>query len=201
MANAYLKRREARLAVDALKRWIVFGMVISAMMLAIGAWRYYLVIGANDVLWRGIAILGALGFVAAVLFPVIWKGPEQALSKVMRKFGEALFAALLVLVYGLMIAPVGWLLRGIKGRDPIYAWDDKAPVGMEGWRGKEVLFETNSGRPGRPSLGRRLVGVLRFFVGRGHYVFLPALVILIALGLVLFFVQSSALAPFIYTLF
>jgi len=31
--------------------------------------------------------------------------------------------------------------------------------------------------------------------------FLPTLVILLALGLVLFFVKATALAPFIYTIF
>jgi hypothetical protein len=45
------------------------------------------------------------------------------------------------------------------------------------------------------------VNVLQFFARRGHYVFLPTLLILLALSVVLFFVKSSALAPFIYTLF
>jgi hypothetical protein len=201
MANTYLKRREARLAFDELKREIIFGMVISTMMLSVGAWRYFIVIGANDILWGGIAALGALGLVAALVFPVLWKGPEGVLSAVMRRLGGVLLGALLALVYVLLIAPVGWLVRKMKGLDPIYTWDETVPAGMEGWHRKEVLFETNIGHTGKPNLLRRLLGVLRFFVGRGHYVFLPALVILIALGMVLFFVQSSALAPFIYTLF
>ena len=51
------------------------------------------------------------------------------------------------------------------------------------------------------ALARRFLGVLQFFAARGHYVYLPTLVILMSLGLVLFFVKSSALAPFLYTLF
>ena len=57
------------------------------------------------------------------------------------------------------------------------------------------------GRRGKPSLTRRFLTVLQFFARRGHYIFLPTLVVLLALGLVLFFVKSSVLAPFIYTLF
>lgn len=201
MAKTYLERRAARLAHEDLKREIIFGMVISTLLLATGLWRYYIVVGANDVLWQGVAWLGAVGWLAAIVLPVLWKGPEQALAALMRTLGGLLLGALLAFVYGVLITPVGWLIRRMKGADPIYAWDGPAPVGMEGWQHKEVLYETNAGPAGKPNLLRRLLNVLRFFAGRGHYVFLPVLIILIALGMVLFFVQSSALAPFIYTLF
>ncbi len=171
------------------------------MMLAVGAWRYYILIGANDTLWAVVATLGGFGFVLALLFPAAWRKPEQALSVVGQKLGTVLFKALLTLVYVLLITPVGLLLRKAKGSDPIYAWDETTPALMEGWHQKEVLFETNIGQEGKPNVVRRLVIVLQFFVRRGHYIILPTLVILIALGMVLFFVKSSALAPFIYTLF
>jgi hypothetical protein len=41
---------------------------------------------------------------------------------------------------------------------------------------------------------------LSFFAQRGHYLLLPVLLFLLLLGLILFFVQTSALAPFIYTI-
>ena len=46
-----------------------------------------------------------------------------------------------------------------------------------------------------------LIGSLRFFADRGHYLLLPVLMALLTLGLLLFFVQGSVLAPFIYTIF
>lgn len=201
MTTTYLARRAVRLAYEDLKREIIFGMVISTLLLATGLWRYYIVVGANDRLWQAVAGVGAIGWLAAIVLPVLWKAPEKALAGVMRKLGGFLLGALLALVYGVLITPVGWLIRRMKGADPIYAWDGPAPVGMEGWQRKEILYETNAGPAGKPNLLRRLLNVLRFFAERGHYVFLPVLLILIALGMVLFFVQSSALAPFIYTLF
>ena len=81
-------------------------------------------------------------------------------------------------------------------------WDKAQPAGgLEGWHPKEVAFEVQVGRRGKPSLARRFLTVLQFFARRGHYIFLPTLIVLLALGVVLFFVKSSALAPFIYTLF
>jgi hypothetical protein len=197
----YLRRRKARVAFAVLKREIVFGMAISTLLLAIGAWRHFAVIGASDPLWAAVAALGGLGLLVAVVFPAAWSGPEWAVSYLVGKLGGWLFAALLTLVYGLLISPIGWALRTLRGSHPIYAWKGAAPEVMEGWRPKDVLAEANTGIRPRANLARRFFGVLRFFALRGHYLILPVLVMLMGLGMALFFVKSSALAPFIYTLF
>jgi len=201
LANGYLQRRNARVALAQLKREIIFGMVVSSIMLGTGTWRYYIVVGVNDALWSIVAALGALGLLVTLILPWLWKSPEAGLTAIVRRVGGALFAVLLALVYGLLIFPVGWMLRRIKGADPVYSWESEMPLGMEGWHPKEVVFELNAGSHKKPNLLRRFVNVLQFFARRRHYVFLPTLVILLALGMVLFFVKASALAPLIYTLF
>jgi len=199
---SYMDRRAARLAFHALKTEVAFGMVISSLLLGVGAWRYFVVIGANDRLAAAAAVLGAIGWLLTLLIPSVWRFPEKALGFLVRQVGGALFAVLLTLVYGALMVPVGFLLRAFGGSGPIATWDRAQPAGgLEGWRAKEVACEVRASRRGKPSLAMRFLAVLRFFVRRGHYVFLPTLVIVLALGLVLFFVKSSALAPFIYTLF
>jgi len=76
LANGYLQRRNARVALDRLKREIILGMVISSMMLGTGTWRYFIVVGANDALWSIVAALGALGLLATLILPWLWKSPE-----------------------------------------------------------------------------------------------------------------------------
>ena len=199
---SYMERRAARLAFHALKTEVAFGMVISSLLLGVGSWRYFVVIGANDGLAASAAVLGAVGWLLTLVIPSVWSLPEKALGVLVRGFGGALFALLLTLVYGALMVPVGVLLRTFRGSGPILTWDRAPPAGgLEGWRPKEVACEVQVSRRGKPSLAMRFLAVLQFFVRRGHYVFLPALVIVLALGLVLFFVKSSALAPFIYTLF
>lgn len=198
---SYLARRQARIDYTALKHQVVFGFVISGMMLSIGLWRYFFVIGALDPLWLLIAVLGSLGMALTLIFPSAWRYPHDALGRLVRTVGGALFAVLLGIVYVGLITPFGWLLRLIKGDAPIYRWTGRPADQMEGWHPKEVILETAAGATGRSSIARRFFKVLRFFADRGHYLLLPALVILISIGLVLFFVKSSALAPLIYTLF
>ncbi|WP_295453087.1 DUF5989 family protein [uncultured Thiodictyon sp.] len=197
----YLARRQARLSLDELKRDIVFGLVVSGMLSAVGLWKYFFLIGASDRLWLLVAALGGIGLLLSLVFPSAWHLPQSALGAVIRTVGGALFAVLLGLVYILLMTPLGWLVRVIKGNAPIYQWAERPPPAMEGWYPKEVLFETNQGHGGSQGPARRFLNVMAFFASRGHYVFLPTLVILVALGLVLFFVKTSALAPLIYTLF
>ncbi len=199
--NSYLARRQARLALDALKRDIVFGLVISGMMGAVGLWHSYFVVGGMDWPWLALSWLGAVGILVSLILPSAWSLPQKGLGALVRGVGGALFGVLLGLVYVLLITPLGWLLRRIKGDAPIYQWSDRPPRAMEGWHPKEVLFETGQGVGRRPGGIAGFVHVIEFFARRGHYLFLPTLVILTALGLVLFFVKTSALAPLIYTLF
>ncbi|MGK7877227.1 MAG: DUF5989 family protein [Xenococcaceae cyanobacterium] len=43
--------------------------------------------------------------------------------------------------------------------------------------------------------------VIAYFIRSGNYIFIPALIFLLIFGLLMFFVQSTGIAPFIYTLF
>jgi hypothetical protein len=201
MSDCYLVRLRARVDLEQLKREVVLGFVLSGIALVVGLWRYYMVVGANDAVALALAIAGALGFLLTLALPSAWKLPEAWLGIGLRVVGGALFTILLALVYVALVVPVGWLVRRANGVDPVYSWIHEPRRDMEGWNPKQVFFEANLGHSGKLSLAKRFVSVLAFFAQRGHYFFLPVLVILIALGMVLFFVKSSALAPFIYTLF
>jgi hypothetical protein len=199
--SPYLARRQARLAVEELEREIVFGFVVSTILLVVGSWRYFMVVGASDLVSIALAAAGGLGILLTLVFPSAWQRPESWLGNVLRAIGGFLFAVLLSLVYGLLVTPVGWILRKVKGPDPIYSWTSAPCDGMEGWHPKQVLYEVNVGQRANLSVARRFVNVLRFFASQGHYLFIPTLLLLLVLGMILFFVKSSALAPFIYTLF
>jgi len=96
-------------------------------------------------------------------------------------------------------------LRRQKGTAPIYRWSGEVPKNIEGWIEKEAATRQDSFVPReqirRGFMLRHPFSVLGFFVSRGQMFFVPVLIFLLILGLVLFFVQSSSLAPFIYTLF
>jgi len=202
-AQGYLERLAGRRARHLLRSQIVFGLLVSSLMLLVGSVNYFLVVGAKDVLWKGIMIFGAGGVILTVVFPSAWSLPERTVRRLSRAIGNFVFVILLTLIYFVLFWPVGKLMRVSKGSHPIYAWKSDPPDGMEGWTPKETIVMLADLSGSRRALRMMVLPmiVLGFFIRRRHFVLVPVLVVLVILGLLLFFVQSSALAPFIYTLF
>lgn len=193
--KTFLDRRRDRLASDDLSRWLVLGFLVSALMIGVGGFQALFVSASNDVAWWTMFGAGVVALLATLIFPAVWIFPEAALRRVGGIVGHGLFVVVLTLVYYLLFWPVGAWMRQRNGPHPIYSWSGEVPAAMEGWRPVTVVAGA------RPAQRSGLLALMAFFVRRGHLVLLPALAILALLGLVLFFVQTSAFAPFIYTLF
>lgn len=154
-----------------------------------------------DPLWAVLTLLGVVHLAAAVCVPQALAIPERLWARLAHWQGVLLMKALLTLIYLFLVWPAGWLTR----RQPhgFVRWEDEPPGGTTAWQ--PVLERTDEpiGGPqsATPSLLWLALGVLAFFIRRGQWLLLPILIVLLVLGLVLYFVQTSALAPFIYTLF
>ena len=197
--QTYRDRLAARTALAELKRHAGFGMAISSILIAGSAWKYYFVVGVNDTLWFVLLILGLVGLVAARVVPSIWTVPERALATAMQHIGHWLFAIVLALLYFALVTPLGIVARR-SSRESFVQWHRDHLSKRASWTPKEITADGGV-RHRRRSLLRSLAVVLLHFHRRRLYFVLPFLAIVLALGLALFFVKGSALAPFIYTLF
>jgi Family of unknown function (DUF5989) len=197
--ETYRDRLAARRAVADLKRHAGFGMAISSILIGWSAWKYYFVVGVNDTLWLALLILGLAGLVAARAMPSIWTLPERTLAAAMQHVGHWLFAIVLAFLYFALVTPLGIFARMSTG-ESFVQWHREPSPGRARWTPKEITADGGVRRK-RRSLLRSLTAVVVHFHQRRLYFVLPFLAIVLALGLALFFVKGSALAPFIYTLF
>lgn len=184
-----------------LKRQIIFGYGVSAALFFLGGFKCYLTAGARPLFWQSIMWGGVSFFFATLLLPSVWTLLEKGVRWLMGKIGHCFFLLVLSFVYFFIICPVGWWLRRRQGCAPIWEWTGK-PTDGEGWHNKIISTIT----PHAASKRQRFIllqplWVIGFFIERRNYLLLPVIVILIMLGLTLFFAQTSVLAPFIYTLF
>lgn len=202
-AGSFLARKRLREQSRELTQHLVLGFGLGLILLFLGAYKYYISIEAWDVLWKVSIGFGAGAILGTLLFPSIWRGPEALLRRFGNWVGHALMKVLLAGTYFVFIWPVGVLLRATKGTTPIYEWGSIPPKGMEGWHEKKLPYDLPDTSGVDASKGGRtgFLKVLVFFVRRGHIIFIPVLILLVSLGIALFFLQTSALAPFIYTLF
>ncbi len=198
---SYLKRLDGRNQTAALKQQILFGLAIGWMLVLLGGLRYLFVPDASDSLWLAVLWIGVILLALTLIVPSVLAWPEKLWMKLAHIIGTGIFSIILMVVYFTFFLPVGYFLKWRHGCHPFYQWTDGQAVDAEGWKRKNLRAETieQSGRK-RPILIQPLI-LISHFVRQGHYVFIPALILLLLLGLILFFAQSSVLAPFIYTIF
>jgi hypothetical protein len=172
-------------------------MLIGYVVVVYCATRLYFVPTQHEALMRIGAILGLLLIALSVLLPQAYEPVETVLRRVGSFVGENVFKATLVFIYFVVMTPIGGAIRLVRGAAPIHSWQDGPPRAAEYWRDKSLSCVIRSEGARKTSF----LSVLHFFIKSGKIVFLPSLMILLGLGLALYFVKTSVIAPFIYTLF
>ena len=143
-------------------------------------------------------------FLGTVL-PQLLYWPHRLWMGLAHRQGRLVMIVLLTVVYFGLISPLGlWERRRRGGTHPFHSWDKTPPTLTTGWEALPQSTPDNIASEAQRSGSRSLISLfaetLIFFAERGHYLLLPVLLFLLLLGLILFFVQTSALAPFIYTI-
>lgn len=192
----------ARKEHQVLKTNIIFGLVIGWVFTLTGTFKtFFLLEGGVAPVMLG---AGLLSLCVTLIAPNLMAYPQSFMKKIATVVGTALFKAILTLVYFAAVLPAGFIYQKAKKGEPFYSWEAKAPASIEGWISKESTA-SGSSSGSRAQRGGPLflqpLQVFSYFIYHSEWIFLPCLVLLLVLGLVGIFVQSTALAPFIYTLF
>jgi hypothetical protein len=204
--HGYLQQLALRREAAEIRRLIAYGLTIGWILTLVAGFLFFCVKSRLDWLWCSFIVIGILHLAAAVVLPqaLIW--PERIWMAIARWQGHIVMTVLLSFVYYLLLWPAGRLSR--SSATGFFRWAEQPPVTTTAWQAIELSGNEFSGSEPPGSLRSRsrglpllLFSVIGFFVRRGNYILLPIVILLIVLGLVLFIVQSSVLAPFIYPLF
>ena len=202
-SRGYLERRAKREAWIQVKQHIGFGYIICGFLFLLGGLKVAITLTTRDPIWLVTMWIGIVGIVVTLVFPSGWIVPEKIFRRLAGFIGHIVFSILLTALYFILFLPVGLGLRWVRGLDPIHVWRDCPPEGATCWNPK--IVETIGGRGASAGKARHMLVqpfiIMAFFIQRGQYFIIPALILMLTLGLLLFFVQTSPLAPMIYTLF
>jgi hypothetical protein len=202
--DSFLIRRRYRELSRQLTQQIVLGYAFGSILLIFSAFKYFLSIGSYDIFWLAAMCIGAVFIAITLIAPFLVRPLERFLRLMGNMVGRAVMFCLLIVTYYLLIAPVGFLLRRMNGTKPIYSWKERPLSHMEGWHDKALPHDVAelAASGGKNKYARTgLTSVMLFFARGGKLIFIPAVLLLVVFGLVLFFLQTSVIAPFIYTLF
>lgn len=199
--SRYLQQLALRREAAEIRRLIGYELTLGWILTLVAGFLFFCVKSRFDWLWCGLMWLGMAHLVAAVLLPQALVGPERMWMTIARWQGHVVMTVLLTTVYYVLLWPAGRFSPRYKRG--FVRWRDLPPDTVTAWQPIDLAVDESpaiwSARS--RSLPLLLAGVIGFFFRRGNYVLLPILILLIVLGLVLFIVQNSALAPFIYPLF
>lgn len=187
-----------RLQLDDMRRSAAFGQIIGTAAGLYGWFGYTIGTAHSDAFYLTFCALGALILLAGIACPLVLARPAAVFQNVMGKFGHLIFSALLAIIYIVLLTPLARLTRSSL-RFPAACWQGDAAQAI-GWQRRSAAPRTLDEQSGN-GLFVTLVRVLRHFAHHGQWFLLPLLVLLLALGVLLFFAQTSVIAPFIYTLF
>ncbi len=201
ITETYLDRLRARRDSRSLRDAVIFGLTAGWLLLIAGVLEAFTVVGASEPFWEVVAGAGAVTLLATIVYPHAVQPVAGAARAAGVFISGLLFRVVLALVYLLMILPAGLWLRSRRGSHPFYSWTKVPPVDAEGWMPKTIPHERIPQSSRRASAFGEAASTVNYFIAIRSYIYLPVLIALIALGFILFVVQTSALAPFIYTLF
>lgn len=177
---------------------IVFGQLGGLILVLLGVVRWYA--DANNeyrllhlfVISSGI-ILIALGF----LLPDAVSPVYKIFSYIGNKIGSIVFALVLSFIYFFVVAPISYFVKKRQNEYLLMKWEDEYPgseeYGFTSWNPIGGIVHN--------SFAGSIFRIIGIFAGSGQAIIIPVVLLLVILGVILFFVSSSVMAPFIYTLF
>ena len=197
--TGYMKRLNLRREQAALKNNVIFGLTIGWVFTLMGAFKSFILLegGVAPVLFT----VGLLFLCTTLIKPGLMIYPHRVMKGIATFVGTNLFKAVLTVIYFVTILPAGLIYQKKNNHEPFYSWTGNNAPAIEGWTDKVASDE--NGKASEYSMPGWLqpLSVVVYFARHSQLLFLPCLIVLLMLGLIGIFVQSSALAPFIYTLF
>ncbi len=197
--NDYMRRLQLRKEKAALKNNVIFGLTFGWVFTLMGAFKSWILLEGG---LSPFILAAGLAFLATTLVaPGLMVYPHRVMKAIATFVGTNLFKAILIVVYFLTVLPAGLIYQKKNNHEPFYSWSVDKPLCIEGWTAKESSDENGKTTEYVLPAWLQPLQVVVYFARHSQLLFLPCLIVLLMLGLIGIFVQSSALTPFIYTLF
>lgn len=194
----YMQRLREKNYKEVLKEDILFGLVFGWTLFLIGSFKYFILLEKK--VWFWAALVGIFFLISSVALPQLLRPLRKAIKFIAVKIGTEFFKIILAIIYFAVVTPIGLLWQRIEGKDPFYTWKSSPPERFEGWCEKRINIEELNTSNKILTLFYP-IKVFSYFVIHSELVILPCLILFMILGLMTILVQSSGIAPMIYTLF
>lgn len=200
MTETFIEKYSKKKVIEERNNEILFGL-IGGTLLSSGGFLKFLT--SEGPLMYGcivVCVLGICVFLVAIIVPSVLKYPCKAFLFLGNKTGTIVFTVVLTVVYSVLILPVGLLLRNRRQRYGFYCWEGSFCEDETAFETLKTHKSTESGFT-RSSFLWSLYRVFGTVTHNKRYFLIPAIIILVLAGAILFFVSSNVVVYFVYPLF
>lgn len=133
-------------------------------------------------------ICGIVFIILATIYPNSLDVVHKIINFIANLISRIIFKFILAVIYFILVVPIGLLIK-LKNKESI-----NVKTTFIDCPDNSIVINTKKGL-------YNIFGIFKLFSNEHYALILPLVIILIIIGILLIFVQSSVVAPFIYTLF
>lgn len=200
MTNTYLSNLKERRLEKEVKDCAAFGIILGGILFIINGWFYWFTPNGDNPALPYLLIISALMFICGIIIPQLLYYPQKLLTSIGNYIFLIFFKILLLATYILIILPSSLVYRGRK-TSPFYSWNDTMSIKAGEWTEKVFNYSNEKCHKYSNTKIFQYLNVVKFFIDKKQWVLIPILIALLIFGLIFTFIQSSLIAPLIYTLF
>ena len=189
MINEYLINRKKRLDRKNERDNFFFGIIIGEGMALIG-FVFFLKCysSVKEIISLIITCIGIIITFISIINPNILQKFRHLFMKITGFIGKIIFNCILMILYYLLIFPIGIIFKILGGKN------EEKYTSFQDYNSKDYSSGKIKGI-------YNILAIFRVFSGEKFFLMMPIVIILIIIGIIIAFAETSVVAPFIYTLF
>lgn len=197
--TTYLDRLKDRKLNKEVKDCAAFGIFFGGVLFLLSAWFHLFSDVPHQTMWHYLLRISLLMMILGLVIPQSLYYPQKIVSSFGNFVFTTIFKGLLLILYFIIIYPTA-IIFGKNINSTFYYWKDINTVCSEGWSDKVFNYAYANTLKGHNNVLLRSLNILNFFIQKKLWFLIPAIIAILIFGLVFSFIQSSLIAPLIYTI-
>lgn len=191
MTDNYINERKQLLNKNKERDNYIFGLMFGLILFLLNAFIFLSTADISLLNYINISLmaLGILFILLATIYPNTLNLIHKLFNLIANFIGNIIFKIILTIIYLILVIPIGLIIK-VRSKNKIL----NVNTNFTNYNNSDTKLNNNKG----------IFNILRIFklFSNEHYaLMLPLIIVLITIGILLTFVQSSVIAPFIYTFF
>ncbi len=190
MIDNYINKRHQIMKKNREKDNYIFGLFFGFILLLL---NIYIFLSTPDIKILNyvnviLMMVGCIFILVATIYPNALDLIHKFLNKLFSIIGNLFFKLILTIIYFALVLPIGLIIKSKEKK-----------VNKE--ETNFVDYKSNNNLESNKKGFYNIFLIFKLFNNERYALMIPLIIVLIIIGFLLIFVQSSVVAPFIYTLF